>query len=146
MVSKTPASAMDYIRQIKAFTAFSQLFEFRADAVKVDNAIFRYVSPPFRCLCTHSFSFPTKSSAWLITAYFLFPLALHGFESKPPILFMRFCSITKFGSFPEQLRLIQINRIHRWSISCDGGFLVFPFSTFSAHVSMHFGNHIFEVS
>lgn len=43
MVSKTPASAMDYIRQIKAFTTFSQLFEFRADSVKVDNAIFRYV-------------------------------------------------------------------------------------------------------
>ena len=32
---------MDYIRQIKAFTAFSQLFDFRADQVKVDNAVFR---------------------------------------------------------------------------------------------------------
>lgn len=33
--------AMDYLRQIKAFSTFSQLFETRGDQVKVDNAVFR---------------------------------------------------------------------------------------------------------
>ena len=34
-------AAMDYLRQIKAFSTFSQLFETRGDQVKVDNAVFK---------------------------------------------------------------------------------------------------------
>ena len=40
-MSKSAGSAMDYLRQIKQFAQFSQIFEFRADTVKLDNAVFR---------------------------------------------------------------------------------------------------------
>ena len=36
--------AMEYLKQIRALTAFSSLFDFKADAVKVDNVIFRLQS------------------------------------------------------------------------------------------------------
>ncbi|XP_053204906.1 innexin inx2-like [Panonychus citri] len=35
------SSAMEYLKQIRALTAFSSLFDFKSDAVKVDNIIFR---------------------------------------------------------------------------------------------------------
>lgn len=38
---RVPNSAMEYIRQIRAFTAFSSLFEFKFNAVNVDNVVFR---------------------------------------------------------------------------------------------------------
>lgn len=38
---RTPGQAMEYIRQMKAFSAFSQLFEARADQPKVDSSIFK---------------------------------------------------------------------------------------------------------
>jgi len=40
-MSKSTGQAMDYLRQIKAFAQFSQIFEFRAEQVKVDNVVFR---------------------------------------------------------------------------------------------------------
>lgn len=33
--------AMEYLKQIRALTAFSSLFDFKADTVKVDNVLFR---------------------------------------------------------------------------------------------------------
>lgn len=41
MSKSTTGSAMEYLRQIKQFAQFSQIFEFRADTVKLDNAVFR---------------------------------------------------------------------------------------------------------
>jgi hypothetical protein len=38
---RVPANAMEYVRQIRAFTAFSQLFDFKAESVRVDNILFR---------------------------------------------------------------------------------------------------------
>jgi len=45
MVNRTPGPAMEYIKQIKAFTQFSQFFDSNnrnnADAVRIDNIIFK---------------------------------------------------------------------------------------------------------
>lgn len=38
---RTPGSAMEYVRQLKALTAFSSLFEFNANSIKVDNLVFK---------------------------------------------------------------------------------------------------------
>lgn len=40
---RTPGQALEYIRQMKAFSALSQLFEARTEQPKVDSSIFKYV-------------------------------------------------------------------------------------------------------
>ncbi|XP_015787864.1 innexin inx2 [Tetranychus urticae] len=38
---RTPGSAMEYVRQLKALTTFSSLFEFNANQIRVDNIVFK---------------------------------------------------------------------------------------------------------